>query len=141
MTRQPDDQMTKFNLSNLSHLPHLDHALSTLVGSVGPDVARILDKALGGGEVTVDEGTRLFGAIRSACSIEEYLRGLKDAGVGSLPGTSAEIFDQKVREKIAPGRITSAQWREVITTAHTLGIPTTSTIMFGHIETNAHRAA
>ncbi len=83
----------------------------------------------------------LYGAVRSEWTIEEYLRALKDAGVGSLPGTSAEIFDQKVRDKIALGRITTTQWRDVITTAHRLGLPTTSTIMFGHIETNAHRAA
>ena len=83
----------------------------------------------------------LYGSIRSRCSIEEYLRGLKDAGVGSLPGTSAEILDQRVRDTIAPGRITVDQWIEVITSAHKIGIPTTSTIMFGHIETNRHRAA
>ena len=82
----------------------------------------------------------LYGAVRSRCSVEEYLLGLRDAGVGSLPGTSAEILDQAVRDRIAPGRITVEQWREVITTAHKVGIPTTSTIMFGHIETNAQRA-
>jgi len=83
----------------------------------------------------------LYGAVRSKCTIEEYLRGLKDAGVGSLPGTSAEILDQPLRDKIAPGRITVDQWTEVITKAHKVGIPTTSTIMFGHIETNTQRAA
>ena len=83
----------------------------------------------------------LYGAVRSRGTIEDYLRGLRDAGVGSLPGTSAEILDQPVRDKIAPGRITVDQWTEVITTAHRLGIPTTSTIMFGHVETNAHRSA
>jgi FO synthase subunit 2 len=83
----------------------------------------------------------LYGAVRSKCTIEEYLRDLKDAGVGSLPGTSAEILDQPLRDKIAPGRITVNQWTEVITTAHKVNIPTTSTIMFGHIETNTQRAA
>ena len=83
----------------------------------------------------------LYGAIRSKCSIEDYLLGLKAAGVGSLPGTSAEILDQEVRDRIAAGRITVEQWTEVIKTAHKIGIPTTSTIMFGHIETNTHRAA
>lgn len=82
----------------------------------------------------------LYGAIRSRCTVEEYLRELKDAGVGSLPGTSAEILVQEVRDRIAPGRITVNQWTDVITSAHKLGIPTTSTIMFGHIETNHHRA-
>ena len=78
----------------------------------------------------------LFGSIRSQCTIKEYLQGLKSAGVGSLPGTSAEILDQELRDHISPGRIRVDQWTEVITTAHELGIPTTSTVMFGHIETN-----
>lgn len=83
----------------------------------------------------------LYGAVRARCSIEEYLCALKDAGVGSLPGTSAEILDQEVRDLISPGRITKDQWVEVITTAHRLGIRTTSTIMYGHVETARHRAA
>ena len=82
----------------------------------------------------------LYGAVRSRCSIREYLQGLKDAGVGSLPGTSAEVLDQELRDIISPGRITVDQWIEVITTAHDLGIPTTSTVMFGHRETNAQIA-
>ena len=77
----------------------------------------------------------LYGSVRSRCTIREYLEGLKAAGVGSLPGTSAEVLDQKLRDEISPGRITVDQWTEVITTAHELGIPTTSTVMFGHRET------
>jgi FO synthase subunit 2 len=83
----------------------------------------------------------LYGAVRARCSIEDYLRALKDAGVGSLPGTSAEILDQDVRDLISPGRITKDQWVDVITTAHRLGIRTTSTIMYGHVETPRHRAS
>jgi FO synthase subunit 2 len=83
----------------------------------------------------------LYGAVRARCSIEDYLRALKDAGVGSLPGTSAEILDQDVRDTISPGRITKDQWIDVVTTAHRLGIRTTSTIMYGHVETPRHRAA
>ena len=82
----------------------------------------------------------LYGSIRSKTSIRDYLIQLKEAGVGSLPGTSAEILDDEVRDVISPGRITTAQWVEVITTAHQLGIPTTSTIMYGHIETSLHKA-
>ena len=82
----------------------------------------------------------LYGSVRSRCTIREYLEGLKAAGVGSLPGTSAEILDQELRDKISPGRIRVDQWIEVITTAHELGIPTTSTVMFGHSETNEHVA-
>ena len=83
----------------------------------------------------------LYGATRSRCSIEEYLGRLKDAGVGSLPGTSAEILDDDLRRQISPGRISVADWRRVIVGAHHLGIPTTSTIMYGHVETARHRAA
>jgi len=82
----------------------------------------------------------LYGSVRSRCTIREYLEGLREAGVGSLPGTSAEILDQELRDLISPGRITVKQWVEVITTAHELGIPTTSTVMFGHVETNEHIA-
>ena len=77
----------------------------------------------------------LYGSIRSGCTIKEYLTDLKAAGVGSLPGTSAEVLDQELRDKISPGRITVDQWIEVITSAHGLGIPTTSTVMFGYLET------
>jgi FO synthase subunit 2 len=80
----------------------------------------------------------LYGATRSGVAIEEYLRELKAAGLGSLPGTSAEILDQNVRDVISPGRITVAEWVNVITTAHRLGIRTTSTIMYGHLETHEH---
>ena len=80
----------------------------------------------------------LYGAVRSHCTIREYLQELKTAGVGSLPGTAAEILDQELRDRISPGRITVAQWIEVITIAHELGIPTTSTVMYGHVETAAH---
>ena len=82
----------------------------------------------------------LYGSVRSRCTIREYLEGLRDAGVGSLPGTSAEVLDQELRDRISPGRISVDQWREVITTAHDLGIPTTSTVMFGHVETNEQLA-
>ena len=82
----------------------------------------------------------LYGSVRSNVSIRQYLKDLKNAGVGSLPGTSAEILDQKMRDEISPGRITVDQWTEVITNAHDLDIPTTSTIMFGHVETNTHIA-
>jgi FO synthase subunit 2 len=82
----------------------------------------------------------LYGSVRSRCSIPEFLRRLKDAGVGSLPGTSAEVLVQDVRDVISPGRITVDQWVEVITSAHELGIPTTSTIMYGHVETSEHKA-
>ena len=81
----------------------------------------------------------LYGATRSNTTIEEYLKRLKDAGVNTLPGTAAEILDQKLRDKIAPGRISVKDWIDVIKTAHKIGINTTSTMMFGHIETPKDR--
>jgi FO synthase subunit 2 len=80
----------------------------------------------------------LYGVTRSGLSIREYLTELREAGLGTLPGTSAEILDDEVRAVISKGRITTAQWLEVITTAHRLGIRTTSTIMYGHVESPAH---
>jgi FO synthase subunit 2 len=80
----------------------------------------------------------LYGSVRSSLPIKEYLMELKDAGLGTLPGTSAEILDQEIRDLIARGRVTVDQWVEIITTAHALGIRTTSTIMYGHVETPAH---
>ena len=80
----------------------------------------------------------LYGSVRSGLPIKEFLMELRAAGLGTLPGTSAEILDQEIRDLIARGRITVAQWLEVITSAHALGIRTTSTIMYGHIETAAH---
>lgn len=80
----------------------------------------------------------LYGSARSGLPIPEYLTALKEAGLGTLPGTSAEVLDQEIRDVIARGRITVPQWIEIITTAHRLGIRTTSTIMYGHVETPAH---
>jgi len=79
----------------------------------------------------------LYGATRARVTIRESLQ---EAGVGSLPGTSAEILVQDVRDRIARGRITVDQWFEVIRNAHQLGIPTTATIMFGHVETPLDQA-
>ena len=81
----------------------------------------------------------LYGATRSNISIKEYLLRLKDAGVNSLPGTAAEILDQTMRDKISPGRISVSKWIEVIKTAHMVGIPSTSTIMYGHLESPEDR--
>ena len=80
----------------------------------------------------------LYGATRSGLSIRDYLSELKAAGLGTLPGTSAEILDDAIRDVISKGRISTRQWLEVITTAHALGIRTTATIMYGHVETPAH---
>ncbi len=75
-----------------------------------------------------------FGASLKRVSYAEYLAELKDAGLGTLPGTSAEVLDDRLRKAISPTRITTSEWLDVITAAHGLGIQTTSTMMFGHVE-------
>jgi len=73
-------------------------------------------------------------ARNSGMSEEEVLKKLKKAGLGSVPGTAAEILDDSIREIICPRKIKTEKWVEIIKTAHRLGIPTTSTILYGHIE-------
>jgi FO synthase subunit 2 len=80
-----------------------------------------------------------FAAAESGWSFRRVLEEMKEAGLGSLPGTSAEVLDDRVRARIAPGRITTAEWIDVVTTAHAVGLRTTSTIMYGHVETDVER--
>jgi FO synthase subunit 2 len=82
----------------------------------------------------------LYGSTLTGVSVRDYLAALKDAGVGSLPGTSAEILVDEVRHQVSPGRISTSQWIDLIQTAHDVGIQTTSTIMYGHVETAQHKA-
>jgi 7,8-didemethyl-8-hydroxy-5-deazariboflavin synthase CofH subunit len=82
----------------------------------------------------------LYGSSLAGVSIRDYLAALKEAGVGSLPGTSAEVLVDDIRRQISPGRISTAQWIDLIETAHQLGIATTSTIMYGHIEGSRDKA-
>ena len=78
-------------------------------------------------------------AAESGRSVEDVLRQLKDAGLGTLPGTAAEILVDEVRKILCPEKLTGAEWVEIVKTAHRVGIQTTSTIMYGHIETPWHR--
>ena len=80
------------------------------------------------------------GAATSNLPLDEYLRGLKEAGLGTLPGTAAEILDDEVRAVICPDKIDTAQWLEVMETAHRVGFRTTSTIMYGHVDQPKHWA-
>ena len=75
------------------------------------------------------------GAETLDLSISVFLQQLREAGLGSLPGTAAEILDDDVRRIICPDKLSTAEWIDVVRAAHELGIPTTSTIMFGHLET------
>jgi FO synthase len=80
------------------------------------------------------------GAATLGTSVAEFLAELKRAGLGSLPGTAAEILDDEVRAVICPDKVTTAQWLEVIEAAHRIGLRTTATIMFGHVDAPRHWA-
>jgi 7,8-didemethyl-8-hydroxy-5-deazariboflavin synthase CofH subunit len=80
-----------------------------------------------------------YASKRKGVDFKEILLELREAGIGSIPGTAAEILDQGVRDTISPGRIRVSEWVDIVKTAHRLGIPTTATIMYGHIETDEQR--
>src|ERR1700730_16224669 len=75
-----------------------------------------------------------FGVAKTGMALRDYLQMMKDEGLGSIPGTAAEILDDRVRQELSPNKLPAARWVEIITTAHQLGIPTTSTMMYGHVE-------
>ncbi|MGB8652687.1 MAG: bifunctional FO biosynthesis protein CofGH [Mycobacteriales bacterium] len=81
------------------------------------------------------------GAARMQVSIREFLEAAREAGVDSLPGTAAEILDDDVRWVLTKGKLPTAQWIEVVQTAHAIGLPTTSTMMYGHVDAPHHWAA
>lgn len=74
------------------------------------------------------------GAETLGISVEQFLGRLRDAGLGTLPGTAAEILDDRIRRHLCPDKIRTAQWSYVMETAHRLGLRSTATIMFGHID-------
>ncbi len=76
---------------------------------------------------------------KSRLSIEDVIRRLKDAGLGSIPGGGAEILVDKIRKKISPNKCTAQEWLNVMETAHNLGLRTTATMMYGHIESHIDR--
>ena len=80
------------------------------------------------------------GAATANLPLKEYLTRLKDAGLGTLPGTAAEILDDEVRAVICPDKINTAQWLQVMETAHNVGFRTTATIMYGHVDQPQHWA-
>src|SRR6266849_3634476 len=75
-----------------------------------------------------------YGVTKTGMALRDYLRMMKDEGLGSIPGTAAEILDDRVRKELSPNKLPVARWVEIITAAHELGIPTTSTMMYGHVE-------
>lgn len=75
-----------------------------------------------------------YGVVKTGMPLRDYLQMMKDEGLGSIPGTAAEILDDRVRKELSPNKLPVARWVEIITAAHELGIPTTSTMMYGHVE-------
>ncbi len=75
-----------------------------------------------------------YGVTKTGMALRDYLQMMKDEGLGSIPGTAAEILDDRVRKELSPNKLPAARWVEIITAAHELGIPTTSTMMYGHVE-------
>jgi 7,8-didemethyl-8-hydroxy-5-deazariboflavin synthase CofH subunit len=80
----------------------------------------------------------VYGVELTGMPLADYLSMLRDNGLDTLPGTAAEILDDQVRHVLSRNKLSTDQWKEVITTAHRLGIRSTSTLMYGHIETPAH---
>lgn len=79
-----------------------------------------------------------YGVEKTGMPLRDYLLMLKAAGLGSIPGTAAEILDDDVRRVLSPNKLTMRRWVEIIHTAHELGIPSTSTMMYGHAEQPEH---
>ncbi len=78
-----------------------------------------------------------YGHRKSGMSLEDYLLWLKEAGLGTIPGTAAEILDDRIRRVIAPRKLMTARWVEIVKTAHRVGLRSSSTVMYGHVETAA----
>ena len=78
-----------------------------------------------------------YGVAKTGMPLRDYLHMMKNEGLGSIPGTAAEILDDRVRKELSPNKLQAARWVEIISAAHELGIPTTSTMMYGHLEAPA----
>jgi FO synthase len=103
------------------------------------DILRAIKKATPGMHIHAFSPMEIvYGVELTGMKLDDYLSMLKENGLGTLPGTAAEILDDNIRHEIERIKLTVAQWIDVITTAHRLGIRTTSTMMYGHTETPKH---
>jgi FO synthase len=113
-----------------------------LPGSAYFDLARAVKAAAPGLHVHAYSPMEVMnGVVRTGLSVKEFLLAAREAGVDSHPGTAAEILDDDVRWVLTKGKLPAAQWIDVITTAHELGIPTTATMMYGHVDHPDHWVA
>jgi FO synthase len=110
-----------------------------LPGSTYADIARAVREAEPDLHIHAFSPMEVMnGVARTGLSIRDFLLQLREAGVGSLPGTAAEILDDDVRWVLTKGKLPTSQWIEVVSTAHEVGLPTTSTMMYGHVDQPAH---
>jgi FO synthase len=99
------------------------------------DLLRAVKRAIPGMHVHAFSPMEIdYGVLKTGMALREYLRMMKDEGLGSIPGTAAEILDDRVRQELSPNKLPAGRWVEIITAAHEMGIPTTSTMMYGHVE-------
>jgi FO synthase len=99
------------------------------------DILRAIKRALPAMHVHAFSPMEIsYGVDKTGMPLREYLQMMKDEGLGSIPGTAAEILDDRVRRQLSPNKLPVARWVEIITSAHELGIPSTSTMMYGHVE-------
>ncbi|MEU0049380.1 bifunctional FO biosynthesis protein CofGH [Streptomyces sp. NPDC006309] len=110
-----------------------------LPGTAYFDIARAVKERVPGMHVHAFSPMEVVnGASRTGLSIREWLTAAKEAGLDSVPGTAAEILDDEVRWVLTKGKLPTATWIEVITTAHELGIRSSSTMMYGHVDQPRH---
>ncbi|NJP68044.1 bifunctional FO biosynthesis protein CofGH [Streptomyces spiramenti] len=110
-----------------------------LPGTAYFDIARAVKERVPGMHVHAFSPMEVVnGAARTGLSIEDWLTAAREAGVDSLPGTAAEILDDEVRWVLTKGKLPAATWREVVSTAHRLGMRTSSTMMYGHVDQPRH---
>ena len=103
------------------------------------DILRAVKKAVPGMHIHAFSPMEIvYGVELTGMTLRDYLMMLRDNGLDTLPGTAAEILDDEVRHVLSRNKVSVAQWQEVIRTAHACGIPSTSTIMYGHCETPDH---
>ncbi|MFD9330819.1 bifunctional FO biosynthesis protein CofGH [Streptomyces sp. NPDC060065] len=110
-----------------------------LPGTAYFDIARAVKERVPGMHVHAFSPMEVVnGATRTGMSIREWLSAAKEAGLDSIPGTAAEILDDEVRWVLTKGKLPTATWIEVVTTAHELGIRSSSTMMYGHVDQPRH---
>ncbi len=110
-----------------------------LPGTAYFDIARAVKERVPGMHVHAFSPMEVVnGATRTGMSVREWLTAAKEAGLDSIPGTAAEILDDEVRWVLTKGKLPTATWVEVVTTAHELGIRSSSTMMYGHVDQPRH---